>query len=230
MRPILLFDVNETLLDLRALDTHFEEKLGSAALRPLWFAQMLQLSFVGGLIHRYINFTDAQLAALDMVAERANVVISEVDRYAIVNAMSDLPPHPEVPEALARLKANGFRMASLTNSIASVAAAQVRNAGIAHFFEKVLSADEVSELKPAPAPYLMAAERFGVSIDETCLIAAHAWDIAGALAAGCSAAFVSRPGAVLSPVGPRPGIIGRDIAEIADLLLATAASDSANAS
>jgi len=100
MRPILLFDVNETLLDLRALDTLFEEKLGSAALRPLWFAQMLQLSFVGGLIDRYINFTDAQLAALEMIAERANVDISEADRTAIVNAMSDLPPHPEVPEAL----------------------------------------------------------------------------------------------------------------------------------
>ena len=118
-------------------------------------------------------------------------------------------------------------MATLTNSVGSVAATQVRNAGIAHVFEKVLSADEVTQLKPAPAPYLMAAESFGVSIGETCLIAAHAWDISGALAAGCAAAFVSRPGAVLSPVGPRPEIIGRDMSEIADLLLAAAARDSA---
>ena len=93
----------------------------------------------------------------------------------------------------------------------------------------MLSADEVSRLKPAPVPYLMAAESFGVSIEETCLIAAHAWDVSGALAAGCAAAFVGRPGAVLSPVGPRPGIIGRDISEIADLLLEAAARDSANA-
>jgi 2-haloacid dehalogenase len=230
MKPILLFDVNETLLDLRALDALFEEKLGSAALRPLWFGQMLQLSFVGGLIDRYINFTDAQLAALDMIAERANVVISRVDRDAIVGAMSDLPPHPEVPEALDRLQSHGFRMATLTNSVASVAEAQVRNAGIAHVFEKVLSADEVSQLKPAPTPYLMAAESFGVSIDQTCLIAAHAWDISGALAAGCAAAFVRRPGAVLSPVGQRPGIIGENISEIADLLLAAVARDAAEAS
>jgi 2-haloacid dehalogenase len=110
-------------------------------------------------------------------------------------------------------------MATLTNSVASIAEAQVRNAGIAHVFEKVLSADEVSQLKPAPAPYLMAAESFGVPVEQTCLIAAHAWDISGALAAGCAAAFVRRPGAVLSPVGPRPGIIGRDISEVADLLL-----------
>jgi 2-haloacid dehalogenase len=165
-----------------------------------------------------------------MIAERANVNLSEADRDAIVSAMSDLPPHSEVPDALERLQAHGFRMATLTNSVASVAAAQVRNAGIAHLFEKVLSADEVSRLKPAPAPYLMAAQSFGVSIEETCLIAAHAWDVSGALAAGCAAAFVRRPGAVLSPVGPRPGIIGSDISEVADLLLEAAARDSVAAS
>ena len=46
---VIAFDVNETLLDLSSLDEAFEEVLGSAELRPLWFAQMLQLSFVGGL-------------------------------------------------------------------------------------------------------------------------------------------------------------------------------------
>ena len=79
-------------------------------------------------------------------------------------------------------------------------------------------------LKPAPAPYRMAAESFGVSTPETCLIAAHAWDIAGALAAGCAAAFVARPGAVLSPLGPQPGIVGRNIAEVADALIVLARS------
>jgi 2-haloacid dehalogenase len=220
LRPVLLFDVNETLLDLAALDQLFEDKLGSAVLRPQWFAQMLQISFVGGLTDRYINFTDAQLAALVMVAQRAGVVVSEEDRAAIVGSMSELPPHPEVPAALERLRSAGFRMATLTNSVGAVARAQVHNAGIAQLFELVLSADEVRCLKPAAAPYRMAAAAFGVPVEETCLIAAHSWDISGALAAGCAAAFVRRPGAVLSPVGPRPEIVGTDVAEVADALIA----------
>jgi 2-haloacid dehalogenase len=41
MPRVLAFDVNETLLDLSALDELFEEALGDAALRAQWFAQML---------------------------------------------------------------------------------------------------------------------------------------------------------------------------------------------
>jgi hypothetical protein len=70
MTAVIAFDVNETLLDLSALDASFEEVLGSAALRGQWFAQMLQLSFVGGLSGEYVDFSTAQHAALLMIAER----------------------------------------------------------------------------------------------------------------------------------------------------------------
>ncbi|MGH2947808.1 MAG: haloacid dehalogenase type II, partial [Solirubrobacteraceae bacterium] len=48
------------------------------------------------------------------------------------------------------------------------------------------------------------------------LVAAHAWDVAGALAAGCAAAFVRRPGKVLSPLGDQPDIAGDDLGEVAE--------------
>jgi 2-haloacid dehalogenase len=67
---VLAFDVNETLLDLSVLDARFEEAFGDAALRQLWFAQMLQVAFVGAITDRYVDFTSAQRAALAMVAER----------------------------------------------------------------------------------------------------------------------------------------------------------------
>jgi 2-haloacid dehalogenase len=219
VRPILLFDVNETLLDLRALDPLFQDVLADAALRPAWFAQMLQLSFVGGLTDRYVDFTMAQKAALTMVAERAKVPVTPEGINRIVDAMSSLPAHPDVPDALARLTDAGFRLATLTNSVGLVAEAQVRNAGIRDRFELVLSADTVGQLKPGPAPYVMAAETFGVAASETCLIAAHSWDISGALAAGCHAAFVQRPGAVLSPIGAQPEIVGANLAAVAEQLI-----------
>jgi 2-haloacid dehalogenase len=52
------------------------------------------------------------------------------------------------------------------------------------------------------------------------LVAAHAWDIAGAQAAGCAAAFVARPGKVLSPLGERPDVIGADLREVAAQIVA----------
>jgi len=214
---VLAFDVNETLLDLRALDQPFAAAFGDAALRPQWFALMLQIAFVGGLTGRYVDFTTAQRSALAMLAARQRVTLPPAQSDAIVNGMRTLPPHPEVREAMGRLGTR-FRLVALTNSPKDVAEAQMRNSGLRDLLEDVYSADAVRTLKPAPEPYWMVAERTGVPIGDVRLVAAHGWDIAGALAAGCRAAFVARPGAALYPHGPQPDIVAPDLTGIADAL------------
>ena len=219
MVPVLAFDVNETLLDLSALDPHFESAFGDAAVRGQWFAQMLQLAFVGGLTGSYVDFSTAQRAALEMLARRTGLPVGKNVAAAIAQTMRRLPPHPEVDRALARLGDAGFRLVALTNSPPDVARDQLANAGLSGRFEAAISAHEVQAVKPAPAPYHLVAERCGVPIGDVRLIAAHAWDVAGALAAGCSAAFVARPGMVLSPLGPQPDVVGADLDEVASAIL-----------
>jgi len=219
MATVLAFDVNETLLDLRALDPLFDDVLGDAALRPQWFATMLQLSFVGGLTGHYVDFSAAQRAALQMTAARARKDLSSGAIETVVDAMRRLPAHQDVPQALTRLRDAGFRMTALTNSVLDVARAQLSNAGLIDWFEAIFSADEVRALKPAPEPYGMLAERCDVHISHVCLVAAHAWDVSGALAAGARAAFVARGGATPSPLGAQPDVIGDDLTEVADALL-----------
>ncbi len=214
---VLAFDVNETLLDLRALDAPFAAAFGDAALRPQWFALMLQVAFVGGLTGSYVDFTTAQRSALAMLAARQKVALTIDQTDAIVNGMRTLPPHPDVRDAMVRLRER-FRLVALTNSPTDVAEAQMRNSGLRDLLEAVYSADEVRALKPAAEPYRMAAERCGVPIGDVRLIAAHGWDIAGALAAGCRAAFVARPGAVLYPHSPQPDVIAPDLGGVADAL------------
>ena len=216
---IIAFDVNETLLDLRALDEDFRMVLGDPALRAQWFAQMLQLSFVGGLTGEYVDFTTAQHAALRMLAERTGRPLSDEQASSIVGAMRTLPPHPEVPAALTRLRAAGLTLAALTNSVQTVAEAQLTHAGLRHLFDAVISADSVRRLKPAPEPYRAVAIRFAVKISEVRLVAAHAWDVSGALAAGCRAALVRRPGVVASPLGDQPDIIGPSLTEVVDQII-----------
>ncbi|HEY2688124.1 MAG TPA: haloacid dehalogenase type II [Streptosporangiaceae bacterium] len=218
---VIAFDVNETLLDLGALDGPFQDLLGSAALRPQWFALMLQLSFVGGITGRYVDFTAAQRGALAMLAEREGVPLSDGDIDGLVGRMRSLPPHPEVPGALATLARTSLRLVALTNSVQAVAEAQIAGAGLRDYFEAVISADTVAHLKPAPQPYQAVADRCGVSIGDVRLVAAHHWDIAGALSAGCQAAFVARPGMVLSPLADRPDIVGPDLAAVAEQIIAT---------
>jgi 2-haloacid dehalogenase len=217
---ILVFDVNETLLDLAPLDPLFKRTFGDAGVRRQWFAQMLQLAFVGGLTGRYVDFPGAQRAALSMLAESAGVAAGDDVADELARMMRRLPPHPDVAAALDRLGAGGFTLAALTNSPLDVARNQLTHAGIHARFDGVFSADQVQALKPRAEAYRLVADHYGVPPSRLRLIAAHAWDVSGALAAGCAAAFVRRPGKVLSPLGDRPDVVGADLAEVADRLLA----------
>jgi 2-haloacid dehalogenase len=219
MRRVQVFDVNETLLDLAAMDPHFQRIFGDPGVRVTWFNQMVQSALVATVTGAYQQFGALAMAALEMIAEQAGVELSDDDKEAVATQMRQLPAHPEVAGALRRLGDAGLRLASLTNSTEQVARAQLEHAGLIDTFELVLSADTVHRLKPAPEPYLMAADRLGVPIGEVRLIAAHAWDVAGAARAGCATAFVARPGKVLDPLVERPGIVGADLAEVADAIL-----------
>jgi 2-haloacid dehalogenase len=220
MARVQVFDVNETLLDLAALDPHFQRVFGDARVRQVWFAQLIQSALVATVTGAYRPFGQIALAALQMTAGQAGVELADADRDAIAAQLRQLPAHPEVSGALRRLQEAGFRLAALTNSTEEVARAQLEHAGLIDRFEQVLSADTVRRLKPAPEPYRHAAERLGLPVGQVRLVAAHAWDVAGAARAGCATAFVARPGKVLDPlVEPPPEIVGADLAEVADRIL-----------
>jgi 2-haloacid dehalogenase len=214
-----VFDVNETLLDLGALDPQFERVFGDASTRQAWFGQFLALWLTELVTGEYTPFGTIGGSALEMVAERQGVDLSDEDKQQILSGMQELPPHPEVEESLGRLRESGIRLAALTNSTQQVADAQIDSSGLRDYFEQVLSADTAQSLKPAPAPYRMAAESLGVEIGEVRLVAAHAWDVTGAMRAGCAAAFVARPGMVLNPLAPRPDVVGADLREGADWII-----------
>lgn len=220
MNHVIVFDVNETLLDVGALDPLFVRMFGDATVRQLWFGQMLQSAFVSTIVHSYRDFGTLGMSALMMVAERQGVMLGDEDRQALREGMRQLPPHPEVKDAMERLHEGGFRLATLTNSTSEVGEAQITNAGLGHLLERTLSADTVQRLKPAPEPYRMAAERLGVPVSGIRLVAAHSWDILGALHAGCAAAFVARSGQVLDPSGLQPDIVGTDMHDVAEQILA----------
>ena len=216
MARACVFDVNETLLDLGALDPRFESVFDDASVRREWFLQMLQNAFVATITDTYSDFGALGGAALTMVAERRGADLSDDDRQHILSGMRELPPHPEVEEGLRRLKNAGFRLASLTNSTQQVAEAQLEYSRLDGYFEQILSADTVQRLKPAPEPYRMAAESLGVDVSGMRLIAAHAWDVAGALRAGCAAAFVARPGMVFDPLVEQPDVMDANLLKVAN--------------
>ncbi len=217
---VLVFDVNETLLDLAALDEPFEKVFGSAYVRRQWFDQFIRSMLTTTASGPYVPFPKIGRAALDTVAQRRGRAVTDDEAKAVLSRIRALPAHLDARPALEDLRAHGFRLATLTNSTADVAEAQLAHAGLRDLFEQVLSADAVRRLKPAPEPYRMAAERLGVSVDQVRLVAAHDWDIAGALRAGCAAAFVARAGRVPDALFGAPDVSGPGLAEVARAIVA----------
>src|SRR6266545_4060491 len=217
---VLVFDVIETLLDLRALDPHFESVFGDSTVRQQWFQQMLQSAFVSTVTDAYRDFGQLGRAALQMTAQRRGLELSQDQQQRILGTVRRLPAHADVRDALIRLREAGFRMAALTNSTTEVAEAQLAHGGLREFFEQALSADMARRLKPAPEAYHMAGQRLGISPSDVRMIAAHAWDITGAIRAGCAAVFIARPNMVLDPTGEQPDIVARDLREAAEQIIA----------
>lgn len=219
MAEVILFDVNETLLDTAALDPWFERHFGDSAAREGWFMQLELLWLVGIATGRYQDFATLVDAALRMRAERAGVAVSSAQRGDLVGSLEKLPAHRDAAAALRRLGDAGLRLAALTNGTLEAARAQLEQAELSDFFEAIFSADEVRRFKPAGEPYAMAIERLHVRPGAAWLVAAHAWDIAGAYAAGLRTAFVARPGKVLNPAGPDPDLVGADLLELSEAIL-----------
>jgi 2-haloacid dehalogenase len=215
---VIVFDVIETLLDLRPLQEAFARAFGDPAPLGEWFARLLHGSLVATVTDTYEGFGTIGGRALDIVASRRDRDLSEDEREAILGAMGRLPPHAEVPGALDRLRSAGFPLATLTNSSAEMVHMQLEHAGLAGLFDTMLSVEEVRRYKPTPEPYLLAAERLGVDPPEMRMVAAHDWDVWGATRAGCAAAFVAR-GDVPFVLGELPDIVGPNLTAVAEAIL-----------
>ena len=220
MPRVIVFDLMGTLLDLRALDSYFERFFGDAAVRNEWFTQTLQLAMAAVLTNAYEDFGVQADTGLEMTARHYKVSMLGEEKNLILSTLRKLRPYPEVAQNLQRLRDAGLRLATLTNSTAQAAEAQLTHAGLRDHFEQVISADDVRCFKPAPEVYHHAARRLSVEPGQVRLVAAHDWDVTGALRAGCAAAFVARPGQVMNPFGPQPDIKGADLGEVAEQILA----------
>lgn len=219
MASVILFDVNETLLDMAALDPHFLRAFGEARARTEWFSLLKEAWLVTIVTGEYVDFTRLAHAALDMTAQKRGTSLATTDEAAIMAALEALPAHPDAAEALSMLRSAGLRLASLSNSTLRSTESHLRHAGLAGYFEVILSVDEVRRYKPAREAYAYAAERLGVPLGEIRLVAAHGWDIAGAAAAGCATAFVARPGQPLNPAGTTPDMQAPDLIALARKLV-----------
>jgi 2-haloacid dehalogenase len=219
-RPIIVFDVNETLLDLETVGPTFERIFADPAAMRLWFANLITYSEALTLAGAYVPFTDIGGAVLRMLADARGITTSDADVAELTDRFASMPPHPEVPAALRRLRDHGFRLFTLTDNTLEISGRQLERGGIIELFERRFSVDETARRhKPATEAYRSVCDELDVAPGDCCLIACHVWDTTGALATGWQAGLILRDGNAPLEVGPQPNYIGASLDAIAEQLI-----------
>ncbi|MGY1635785.1 HAD-IA family hydrolase [Geodermatophilus sp. SYSU D00742] len=215
-RPeVVAFDVNETLLDLAPVRAALVELGQPADLLGTVFARTLLTGFATAAAGTWCRFRDAFDAALAQASD-----LSDDDRGRVADAFLELAPHPDVEPALRRLTAAGVRAVTLTHGSPGVAEAGLERGGIAPLVERSLSSEVIRAWKPAREVYLWAAGACDVAPQRLALVAAHAWDVHGALRAGLSAAWFPRGERAYPGVYDPTALVAGDLAGAVDALLA----------
>jgi 2-haloacid dehalogenase len=218
---VLVFDVNETLIDIDSMAPLFGQIFGDPRVLREWFGQLVVYSMTSTLSERYVDFFSLGQGVLRMLAEIHRVTITDEDLRRVREGMLTMPAHRDVANGLAALRDNGFRLATLTNSPPNPdGPTPLEHAGLDGFFERQFSVDALRAYKPAPAVYHYACDELKVAPTECMMVAAHVWDTIGAQSAGLSAALIARPGnASLRVDGlPQPAYVAADLRELAEIL------------
>ena len=198
----------------------FERIFGEKSAMRLWFANLILYSAALTVAGQYVPFTDIGGAVMKMLADTRGVEIRDTDKKELTEKFSTMPPHPEVPTALRKLKDAGFRLFTLTDNLLEVQSRQLEHGGILSLFERRFSADAVKRHKPAREAYAYVERELQAKPSRLCLIACHTWDTLGAVAAGWEAALIRRAGNDVLSVGPQPQIVLDDLDAVADRLIA----------
>jgi phosphoglycolate phosphatase len=179
----IAFDLDGTLLDtVHDIAAALNALLAERGLAPLPKPVVRDLigKGIGNLLERACALSGE--AAAD-AAHMAALLARFQALYAALLGRETVP-FPGVPEALARWRDEGFRLAVVTNKATKFVAPHLEHADIARYFDVVIGGDDAPRKKPDAAPMLLAAERLGVAPARLLLIGDSGNDVASARAAG----------------------------------------------
>jgi 2-haloacid dehalogenase len=217
MAPTVVFDVIGTLFSLERLRDPLRRLGAPDPALEVWFAQSLRDFFACSHAGGYVPLGEVLEAALPRTLAALDVETGASDRAHVMENLPQLEPGPGAAEACATLAGAGCRLVALTNGSRELASGLLDRSGLGGHFAALHSCDDIRVSKPAPEVYGMVERAEGA---DTWMVAAHAWDVAGARRAGLRGAWVAGSERIFLSVFPEPDVMGEDLAGVARGLLA----------
>jgi 2-haloacid dehalogenase len=160
---VCVFDAYGTLFDFASAAKRCRDVLGDDVdrLTALWRDKQLQYTWLRAAQGRHADFWQVTGDALDFALETLNIDKPAL-RDRLMTLYLTLDPFPEVAGVLQALKADGLKVAILSNGSPRMLDAAVQGAKLAALIDAVLSVEEVGVYKPHPKVYQLAVDHLGV--------------------------------------------------------------------
>lgn len=221
MAIYLAFDVYGTLIDTRGVSDILEKKVGALAptFMDIWRAKQLEYSFRRGLMKVYVDFSECTRNALNFTCLQLNALLSVEEKNELMHQYTILPAFPDVESSLMNLKTADCRLFAFSNGRESEVRDLLQNAGILHFFEDVVSVDDVKTFKPNPAVYEHFLLKSKSSKTNSWLISSNPFDVIGAISSGMRSVWVKRdPKTIFDPWEIEPTKIINELTDLISVL------------
>ena len=188
-----VFDAYGTLFDVHAAVRRHAAAIGpdGQLLSDIWRAKQLEYSWTRALMGRWQDFWALTEQALDYAFERVPSADRAL-RQPLLDAYWKLDCFPEVPQVLRNLKANGAKVAILSNGSRPMLDSAVKNAALDQVIDDVFSVDDLKTYKTAPAVYDLITTTYRLYPDAVSFQSSNRWDIAGAAAFGFRTVWINR--------------------------------------
>lgn len=218
---IILFDVIETLFSLAPLKARFLRNGAPEESADLFFAQLLRDAFALSSAGVFRPFPEIAAGTLRVFLESRNHPGVDDAVKDILSVFGELPAHPDVKPALETVQQSGARAVLLTNGSRANTEKLVASAGLTDLVDDVVSIEDFQVWKPQAAVYREACRQAGVRPGDATLIAAHAWDVHGAMQAGLNGVWVKRQDSVFHPLMGQPDGLADDLSQAVGLALSS---------
>lgn len=216
---IIFFDVVETVFSLFPLKAKLTELNLPDGTDRLFFAHLLRDAFALSTTGVFRTFPEIAKGSLTVLLESLGRQATEATLDNILSAFSQLPSHEDVKPALEKVKHSDYRAVLLTNGSRSNTEGLVRDNGLDHLVDDVISVEDFGIWKPQQALYHQAALKHSCDPGSALLVAAHAWDVHGAMAAGFHGVWVQRQDAIYHPLMGKPDGQASNLVEAVDLAI-----------
>ena len=217
--PAAVFDAMGTLFDLEPLRGRFVRAGAAPDALELWFARTLHAAAALTLAGSFEPFPRIAEATLQSVLAQRGLDPGRARE--IVAGLGELEAFPEARAALARLADEGFELLVLTNGSRENTRSLLRRSRLDGYVSRIVTTEDVGAYKPHPRPYRFALEQLRRPAGAVTLVAAHAWDVAGARAVGMHTVWISRLERRW-PLPIAPATAAADLEEAAALVLSSA--------